>query len=110
MNPTRPWHSDPITRLMTFSPFVFAVWVQLFSRPFLGGPMFAAPPALFGLPLGLVFEVACVGWAAGAAFIVWTTRSRIAAALAFVLGTVASLLGIIVGPAIVLILQNIGPS
>ena len=105
--PPRRWRSDPVTRVVSLLPFALAVYFDFVAYPS-GGGLFSAPPALLGLPLNALVQAVFLGWAAFCAWIVWTTSSRIASALAFVFGVVVSLFGIILGPALILIWQNIG--
>lgn len=103
--PVRPWRSDPITRLMTLVPFLLVLYADTVGAPKFG--MLGKPPELLGIPLGLWFQLAVLGWAAVGVGIVWTTHHRLVAALALVLCSFLSVLALLVGPALILILQNL---
>ena len=104
--PARPWRSDPITRLSTLAPFVLAIYVDFFMPRF-GGGMFDKPPELLGLAAGAWLQIALLSWAAVGAWVVWTTHSFLKSALALFLFTLPSLFGMVLGPAIILIWQNL---
>jgi len=107
MNRTaRPWRSDPITRLVTLAPFALALYIDLVARPFAGLGSDSQPEALGISPAGWL-QLAVLTWAAVGAFIVWTTNSRVASAVAFVLFTPVAIFGLVLGPAVLLILQNL---
>jgi hypothetical protein len=106
--PARPWRSDPITRLTTLAPFALAFYFDFLYRPVLGGPMFSRPPEALGLPLGIWLQIAFLSLAAVGAWVVWTTRSPLKSAIALVLCTPVAIVGLLFGPAVVLILQNLG--
>ena len=104
---TVPWRAPAGARIASLAPFFLAVALQLLAPKYFP-PMFAAPPAIMGLPLGAVVGALTLAWAAFGALIVWTTHSRLAAALALAFLTVPSMFALILGPAVVLILQNLG--
>lgn len=104
--PARPWRSDPITRVSALAPFALAFYIDFIQRPTFGG-IFAKPPELVGLPAGMWLQISLLSWAAVGAWIVWTTRSRLKSALALLLFTVPALFGIMLGPAVILIWQNL---
>jgi hypothetical protein len=106
--PTRRWRSDPITRLVSMTPFALAFYFDFLYRPVFGGPMFSKPPEALGLPLGIWLQIAFLSWAGVGAWVVWTTHSPWKSAIALVLCTPLAIVGLVFGPAIVLILQNLG--
>jgi hypothetical protein len=93
---------------MVFAPFVLAIYAELVRRGSLGSPMDAGQPELLGLPAGAWFQLSLLVWATVGAWIMWTTHSRLTSALAMFLFTLPSLVGLVMGPAIILILQNHG--
>jgi len=92
---------------MTLTPFALAAWVDFVPHSFFGGPL-GPPPEILGLSAGGWLQVAFLAWAAVGAYIVWTTHSRLASALALVLFTPVAIFGLVLGPAVLLILQNLG--
>ena len=101
----RPWRSPPLLRAVSLLPFALAIALALLARSYVSGPM--APPESDGIPLNVVVAGLALAWAAFGTLIVWTTGSRIAASLALVFITLPSMLATILGPAIILILQNL---
>jgi len=105
--PVRPWRSGPVMRVLSLTPFALALYADFIVRPTFGGGIFATPPVMIGIPLGLVLQVAFLAMAAAAALEVWRSRSRRSATVAFVVLTPISLVGILFTPAIILILRNL---
>ncbi len=101
----RPWRAPPVLRAVSLLPFGLAIALELLARSYFGGPMM--PPEVAGIPLKIVVTGLELAWAAFGALIVWTAGSRIAASLALVFITLTSMLAIILGPALILILQNL---
>jgi len=105
--PARPWRAPAAARLSSLAPFLLAVALQLFA-PVYFRPMLARPPEILGIPLGVVVGALTLAWAAFGSLVVWTTHSRLAAALALGFLTIPSIFAMILGPAVILILQNLG--
>jgi hypothetical protein len=103
---SKPFRSDPITRVGTLVPFALAVWVDVFARPFFGG--LSKTPELAGLSAGMWLQVAFLAWGGIGVYVVWTTRSRVKAALAFVLCTPVAIIGIVAAPVVTLVLEKLG--
>lgn len=101
----RRWRSPPLLRAVSFLPFALAIGLALVARSYIGRPMMTAESV--GIPLNLVIGALTLAWAAFGALIVWTTSSRTAASLALVFITLPSIFAMILGPAIILILQNL---
>jgi hypothetical protein len=99
------WRASGPARLATLAPFFLAVALKLFAPVYFGGPV--NPPEILGIPLGVVVGALTLAWAGLGALIVWTTGSRLAAALALAFLTLPSMFAMILGPAIILILQNL---
>ena len=102
----RPWGAPAAARLSSLAPFLLAVALQLFA-PVYFRPMLVRPPEILGIPLGVVVGALILVWAAFGSLIVWTTHSRLAAALALGFLTIPSIFSMILGPAVILILQNL---
>jgi|RhiMethySRZTD1v2_1073278.scaffolds.fasta_scaffold2073346_2 hypothetical protein len=109
--PTRPaerrWRSDPITRVASLLPFALAFYVDVIQRPLFGGPM-SGQPEVLGISAAVWLQISVLSWAAVCAWVVWTTSSRVVSALAFMFGTITSVIVLVFGPALLLIWQNLG--
>jgi hypothetical protein len=101
------WRAPAAARIASLAPFFLAVVLQLFAPRYFQ-PMFTDPTAIMGLPLGAIVGALTLAWAALGALIVWTTHSRLAAALSLAFLSVPSMLALILGPAVILIVQNLG--
>jgi hypothetical protein len=106
--PLRAWRSGPGARISTLAPFALALYLDLRYSPLTGTGIFSKPPELVGLPAGVWLQISVLSWAAVGAWIVWTTRSRLASALGLFLFTLPSVFGLVLLPAIILIWQNLG--
>jgi hypothetical protein len=105
-NVARPWRAPALLRIGTLMPFALALAIPLLAGPGLGGPLFQ-PAEVAGIPLWVIGGGLVLAWAAFGALVVWTTGSRLAATLAYVFITLPSMFALILGPAIILILQNL---
>jgi hypothetical protein len=105
-NPPREWRAPALLRVATLMPFGLALAIQLLAGPTLSRPMFQQP-AVAGIPLGLVVGGLVLAWAALGALVVWTTGSRAVATLAYVFITLPSMFAVVLGPAILLIIQKL---
>jgi hypothetical protein len=95
-----------LATLCAAMPLVLLVGLAAIAPGFLD-PMFANPPAVLGLPagmilLGLVVVLGVVGVAA-----VWHTSSPAVALIPIVLLSVPAIVLVILGPAMILIIQNL---
>lgn len=104
--PPRQWRAPAAARVSSLAPFLLAIALQLFA-PVYFQPLLAKPPEILGIPLGVVVGALILAWAAFGSIIVWTTHSRLATALALAFFTVPSIFAMILGPAVILILQNL---
>ncbi len=104
---TPEWRAPWLVRLLTLVPFVVALGGYIAPRYF--GGMGVAQPELFGLPLGAWVHLWSLTLAALGAAIVWRARSLPVAVAALLACTVPATIGLLLGPAIVLILQNLAP-
>ena len=100
------WRASGAAKIASLAPFLVAVALQLFA-PVYFAPMLVRPPDILGIPLGVVAGALILAWAALGTLIVWTTHSRLAAAMALAFLTLPSIFALILGPAIILILQNL---
>lgn len=107
--PTRPPRGAGriIDRIAPFAPLIVLL-VTSFGTPNLSSPMYAAPPDVLDVPLGIVLTAIVMGWMLIGVAIVWTARSRLAESLALVFFTIPATVAVVFGPAVILILQNLG--
>jgi hypothetical protein len=106
--PARRWRADPITRVSVFAPFAITFYFDFLYHPF-SSPVFSGPrPEILGIPAAVWLQISFLSWAAVGAWVVWTTHSFLKSALALLLFTLPSLAGLVFGPALILILQNLG--
>ena len=70
--------------------------------------MGARPPELYGIPVQLIFVAFAVAWGAIGGYVDGTSRSAWVLPVVLMVFTLPACLAIIFGPAIILILQNLG--
>ena len=102
----RSWRAPALLRIATLMPFALALAIPVLAGRSLGGPMYG-PPEVMGVPLNVVIAAVVLGWSAFGALVVWTTGSRVAATLAYVFITLPSMFALVLGPALILVLQNL---
>jgi len=88
-------------------------WVLLFFTllaPGFTDPLFASPPAIFGLPAGLFVIAAALGLMLAGTWLIQRAESDVGMLLAFVLFTIPALMVIFFGPAVILIVVNLASS
>ena len=100
------WRAPVPARIASLVPFAVAIVLQLVA-PRLSGALLMPPPDLLGVPFPVVVEALTLGWAVLGALVVWTTGSRLAVMLALGFLTIPSMFVLILGPAVILILQNL---
>jgi len=88
-------------------PFVLLVILQLIAPGFME-PLFSNPPEIIGLPAGIVALLAVMIWAALAFAVIRAFDSVAGSALALIAFTIPSVVAIILLPAVILIVQNLG--
>jgi hypothetical protein len=92
--------------VLTSLPFVLAVALNVLAPGFLD-PLFASPPSIAGLPAGVVFLFLTIVWAVLGILVARKARSEARIALALVVFTLPAMFAILVGPALILIIQNL---
>ena len=90
-------------RLIALIPVWFGP-ISYLAAPRLFGPK----PELFGIPQDLVMMIGAVTWALIGVAIIWHARSWLVDFLTVLLFTLPAIAFMIIGPAVVLILQNLG--
>jgi hypothetical protein len=101
--PTRRWQRLVLGLL--------PVWVLIFlsvAAPGFIDPMYANPPAVVGLPAGVVIIAAALGLTIVGVEILRRVESDVAAVLVWLLFTVPALAVILLGPAAILMVLNLG--
>ena len=95
--------------LVGLGPLAVMALISIVAAPSFGGPMFSEPPTtLFGVPDGLVLTVFAVLWGAIGGYVVATSRRPWVLPVALLVFTFPAIVAIVLGPAIILILQNRG--
>lgn len=90
-------------RLIALTPLWFGPVVHLISPRYFG-----REPELVGLPQGLVLDAAAALWALTGVAIIWRARSWVVDVLTVLILTIPALALVILGPALILVLQNLG--
>ena len=97
---------NALIRLVSLSPFALAIWVALFAQTY-SGPLFPGSPEIMGIPFGTVLEGILLVWAAIGEFVIRRSTSRMSTIIGLNLFTAPSIVGILFGPAIIVITQNL---
>jgi hypothetical protein len=92
--------------VLTSLPFVLTVALMVLASGYLD-PLFANPPAIAGLPMGVVFLFIALVWAVLGVLVVWGARSTARIIGALLVFTLPASMAIILGPAVILIIQNL---
>ena len=93
-------------RIAALTPLWLFLILELADNGF-GTPMFSAPPSIVGVPLGVVVGALATGWMLIGLGLVWNARSRLTELLALLLFTTPATIVLVMGPAMILILQNL---
>ena len=88
-------------------PFV-VLGTLIVATPTFLDPIYDNPPAMFGLPAGVVLLGAGIVWGALAFVVIWATSSRIGVLVAELFFTLPALFTIILAAPVVLIVQRLG--
>jgi hypothetical protein len=102
------WRS-PLARagyVLTSFPFVLIVVLMVVAPGFMD-PLLANPPAIAGLPAGVVLLFLALVWAVLGILVARRARSTAGIALALVVFTLPASMAIMLGPAAILIIQNL---
>ncbi len=100
----RPWRSGPFSKFFAFTPLWIRIYAFFAWQTFFPG-MFTAT-GLFGIPQGILFDGLVMFWMLIGAYVLWGARSRLIAAVVYLLFTIPATIALLFGPAIVLILQK----
>jgi len=96
-----PW------RLFALLPLWIYLIFSATQGPSLGGP-FGEPPKALGLPLDVWLTILVGSWTIAGLALIWDARSWPRRALALFLFTIPATFVMILGPAVILIVQNLG--
>ena len=88
-------------------PLLIAAW-SIVAAPTFFDPMGYRRPELFGIPVQLIVMAFAVAWGAIGGYVVGTSRSPWVLPVVLLVFTLPACLAIIFGPAVILILQNLG--
>lgn len=103
----KPWRPGWFSKFFAFTPIWFWIIANV-GAPRFSEPMFVQPPAMFGIPAGVLLAGLVVFWMLMGAFVLWSARSRRVAAIAYTAFTFPATVALILGPALILIWQNLG--
>jgi hypothetical protein len=92
--------------LMALGPPGVAILILFVAAPTVGHPMFSEPMAP-GIDLGVVLTIFAVSWGAIGGYVVATSRRPWVLPVALLVFTFPAIVALVLGPAIVLILQNL---
>ena len=100
-----PSRSRFLVRAAALMPFW--LFLALFAtgqfNSFFGPP----PPEIMGIPLGAWMIALAAGWMLIGVALVWGTRSRLTEMFVLLLFTIPATILLVLGPAVILILQNL---
>lgn len=101
----RPWRSGPFSKFFAFTPlwiriYGFFAWQTFFP------PMFTDASGPLGMPLSGFVDGLVLLWMSIGVYVLWSARSRLVAAVVYLVFTIPATIALILGPAVVLILQN----
>jgi hypothetical protein len=101
-----PRRTGWLVRGITALPLV--VWTVLsLVAPGFTDPVYDNPPGVLGLPAGILLLLAGLAWGLLGMLIVWRTTSSVVTVAALVLFTVPATIAIVLGPAWVLVIQQL---
>lgn len=101
--------SSLVGLILGLSPVWLGVFLA-FAAPTFIEPFGRQDVAIAGLPLGVVLSVVSLVLAVSGAIVIWKARSTTVVAAALVLLTFPALMLVLMGPAVILILENLGGS
>jgi hypothetical protein len=107
-SPARRYRAGTLSRVVAFLPLWTLIVLLVVSTHTFGGGI-AKPPAIVGVPLGVVMEGLALLWMAIGAALIWTARSPLTEVLVHIFFTAPATLFVIFGPAVLLIMQNLAP-
>ena len=93
-------------RIAAFTP----LWVLIIASvalPSFSNPIFAKPPEILGVPLGVVMDAIAMVWMLIGVIVIWDARSRLVDALLLTFFTIPATLLVVLAPALILIMQNL---
>ena len=94
-------------RLTAFTP-LWVLIITTIASPTYFEPMFAKPPDILGIPLGVVVDAMAMLWTLIGVVLIWDTVSKLVQGLVLFLFTMPATLVVVLAPAAVLIMQNLG--
>jgi hypothetical protein len=93
-------------RITAFTP-LWVLIVATVASPTYFQPMFAEPPSLLGIPLGVVVDAIAMVWMLIGVVLIWDARSSLVEALVLIFFTFPATLLVVLSPAVILIMQNL---
>ena len=92
--------------LVTSAPIILFVFLRVAAPDFFD-PLFTNPPAIAGLPLGIVIMAGVLAWTLVGILIVNRTRSSTGIVVALLVFTLPAIFVMLLTPAVVLIVVNL---
>ena len=102
----RPWRSGPFSKFFAFTPLWIRIYGYFAWQTYFPG-MFEEPLGPFGIPQGVLVDGLVMFWMLIGVYVLWGARSRLVAAAVYLVFTIPATIALFLGPAIVLILQNL---
>lgn len=91
-----------------FTPLWIWIYAYYERETSLGSPMYTDVSGPFGIPMNVLFDGLVMFWMLIGVYVLWGARSRLVAAVVYLVFTSPATIALILGPAIVLIVQNLG--
>lgn len=104
--PPRPAFDHRYGYLIACLPFVVLVTLVIVAPTFLD-PIYDNPPAILGLPAGVVLLAAGIVWGALAFVVIWATSSRLGVLIAQLFFTLPAMFAIILTAPLAAIIQRL---
>lgn len=101
------WRPSPLSKVFAFTP-LWVLIITYFTAPTYFGPMISRYQEHIGFLLGAAMLAIEMSWMLIGAYLLWGARSLLTEALVYVVFTIPTTIAVILSPAIVLILQNLG--
>ena len=99
------WHA-PFRVLALLPLWIFLIF-NLAQGTSMGGPM-GEPPTILGFPLYGWLAILAGAWTLAGLALIWDARSTLRRTVALLVFTIPATFVLILGPALILILQNLG--
>lgn len=99
------WHPRLIAKVVVLTPLWVLIYTKFAAQTFFGSQ---PPSVFFGLTAGDLMIVLAMFWMLIGVYALWHAKSLFVELVAYLAFTVPAMFAVILGPAIVLIVQNLG--